>query len=187
MPPSLRESSSRSVSRFREHRRSTPTSAPPHPTRRRSGCRLPETCAPNRGFPGGRRPVRHQVMTLGLLRPVWLRMPAISSAAAIRSASASCVSRPWRRLVRLVALDIDAQRRAATCPFPTGGRRRASRPQTARVCPGSCSPSRRPDRDRQNRRRPRSSCRARSCPAALPACCADRSISALARSVSTSS
>ena len=44
----------------------------------------------------GRRLCCHQVMTVGLLRPVWLRMPAMSSAAAIRSASASCVSRSWR-------------------------------------------------------------------------------------------
>src|SRR5262249_46004215 len=36
----------------------------------------------------------HQVMTVGLLRPVCFLMPAISSAAAIRSASACCVSSP---------------------------------------------------------------------------------------------
>src|SRR5690606_21641920 len=38
----------------------------------------------------------HQVTTLGLSRPVRMAMPAISSAARMRSDSASCVSRSWR-------------------------------------------------------------------------------------------
>ena len=36
----------------------------------------------SRFSPPGRL-LRHQVMTLGLLRPVWLRMPAMSSAASM--------------------------------------------------------------------------------------------------------
>ena len=43
-----------------------------------------------------RRPADAQVITSAVLRPVWLSMPASRPAAAIRSASATCGSRPWR-------------------------------------------------------------------------------------------